>query len=129
MNGCIGKAVALAFRAAGKQDCGHAAGETHADRRDVRPDVLHGVVNGQTGIDNPTWAVYVHEDVAIWILAFEEEQLRGDQRGDRIVDRRRHEDETILEHPRVNIEGALAAVGRFDNSWDDVVFHAHFYLD
>src|SRR5438045_9103030 len=53
------------------------------------------------------------------------QELGHDQVGDSVVDRRAQEDDPLLEEPRVDVEGALAAVRLFDDRRDEVVAVVH----
>src|SRR5438309_5723581 len=49
------------------------------------------------------------------------QQLRDQQVGHRVVDRRAQEDDPLLQQARVDVEGALAAVGLLDDGGNEVV--------
>ena len=57
-------------------------------------------------------------DVVLRILRLEEQQLGDDQVGDLIVDGRAEEDDAVLEQARVDVVGALAPPGLFDDDGD-----------
>ena len=84
-------------------------------RLHVGLDELHRVVNRQPGRNRPARAVDVEQDVLVGILGLEEQHLRDDQIGDLVVDRRADEDDAVLQQPRKDVVGALAAVGLFDD--------------
>jgi hypothetical protein len=50
----------------------------------------------------------------------QEEQLGDDEVGHVVVDGGAEEDDAVLEQPRVDVEGPLAAVGGFDDGGDDI---------
>src|SRR5690606_32557316 len=45
--------------------------------------------------------------------------------GDRVVDRGTEEDDAVLEQPTVDVEGALAAAGLFEDGGDHVAVGSH----
>jgi len=57
-------------------------------------------------------------DVALGVFVLEEQQLGDDQVGDLVFDRRAKQDDSLLEQPRKNVEGALAAVRALDDHRD-----------
>src|SRR5688572_25153794 len=115
----IRKAVALAFRACRKENCSHRRCLSNADRGDVGLDVLHRVVDGQTGSNGATGRVDVDGDVFFGVLRFEEEELGDDQVGNVIVDRLAEEDDVVLQEARVNVVGSLAARGLLHDHGDE----------
>ena len=105
----VGQRVPLARRARRQQNGGRGRGQADAQRPDVGPDVLHGVVDRQAGGRLAARGVDVELDVALGILRLEEQELRGDEIGDGGVDRRSEEDDAVPEQPRVDVVRALAA--------------------
>ena len=80
--------VAFTFSPAGKQQRAHGHGDAHADGGHVGLDELHGVVDGQAGVDAAARAVDVQGDVLVRVLGLQMQQLRHHQVGHLIVDRR-----------------------------------------
>ncbi len=74
---------------------------------------------------SPPGRVDVEVDVLVGLLRLEEEQLRADQVGDRVVDRRAEEDDALLQQARVQVVGPLAPVGRLDDGGHQVVAGSH----
>src|SRR5712692_38319 len=101
--------VTLAVRSSRQQHGRHGVGHADADRRDRRPDVLHGVVDGKPRGDVAAWAVDVQGDLLLGVFRLEKEQLRHDQVGDLVIDGSPDEYDAVLEQPRVDVEGALTA--------------------
>ena len=56
------------------------------------------------------------------ILGLEEQHLRDRQVGDPVVNRRADEDDAVLEQPRKDVVGALAAVGLLDHHRDELLY-------
>jgi len=83
--------------------------------RDVGPDELHGVVDGQTGRDDAARGIDVEVDVPIGIFRFEEQELRDDEVRDDVVDRLADEDDPILEQPGIDVVGPFPAPALLDH--------------
>src|SRR5262249_38252480 len=56
-----------------QQNGGHAGGLADADRRNVVPDELHGVVYRQASGDRSTGAVDIERNIAFGVFSFKEE--------------------------------------------------------
>src|SRR4029078_4887294 len=95
-------------------------GLAEADRGDVVLDELHRVVDREQRRDVAAGAVDVEVDVLVGILALEMDELRADQTGDAVVDRRLQEDDVLLEQSRVEIHPPLTPTGLFDDVGDQV---------
>ena len=111
----VGQREALAGGPSHQQQRSSGSGLPDADGRNVRPDVLHGVVHRQAGADMPAGRVDVEGDILLGILGLQEQQLRTDQAGDHVVDRAGQENDPLLQQARVDIVGALAPVGLLDH--------------
>src|SRR3954462_1811709 len=96
----VGQREALAVGPGGEEHGAHAGGLTHADRLDVGPDELHGVVDGHPRRGGAARRVDVDVDVLLGVFSFEEEELRDDQVGHHVVDGRPEEDDVVLEEAR-----------------------------
>jgi hypothetical protein len=81
-----GKSHPLALGSPGQEDRPHRSRLPHTDGLDVRFDVLHGVVDGETGGYRTPWGIDVNGDVFFRVLGLQVEQLSHDYRGDVIVD-------------------------------------------
>src|SRR5207247_8120230 len=90
-------------------------------RLHVRLDELHGVVDGEAGVDVAARRVDVDRDVLVRILRLEMEKLRHDQVRDLVVDGRAEEDDPLVEQARVDVERALAARGLLDHHRNHMV--------
>src|SRR5690606_41364440 len=86
-----------------KQHGSHAASQHEADGGDGGPDMLHGVVDGQAGVDVPAWAIDVNRDVLLRVLRLQEEQLGDDQVGQLVVDGPPDEDDALLQEAGVDL--------------------------
>ena len=103
-------------RARREQHRGGRRGLTDADRLHVGLDVLHRVVDREQTGDLAARRVDVHHDVLVGIFRLEDQQLGDDQVGDRVVDRRAHEDDAVVREPRVRIPFHAAARRVLDES-------------
>ena len=83
----IGQSETFAFGAGSQQQRSHRSTLADADRRHVRANELHRVVDRHARRDRTTRRVDVDVDVFFRIFGFEEEKLGDDQVGDLIVDR------------------------------------------
>ena len=83
-----------------EQDRTHAG--SHADARSgyLWADEMHRDVDGQTGVDLPPRTVDVHLYLTILILLREVEQLRDNQVGYDVVNRRAQKYDAVLEQQR-----------------------------
>lgn len=101
--------VAHSGSAGRQQQTGHAAGLADAPGRYRRQDVLHGVVNAEAGGHHAARAVDVHVHRLLGALRLQKQQLGDDQGGHLVRDRAHHADDALLQQPRVDVVGALAA--------------------
>ena len=83
-------------------------------------DVLHGVVDRETGVDRPPRRVDVQPDVLLGVLTGQEEQLGHDHVGHLVVDGGADEDDPVLEQAGVDVHPALTPVGGLDDVGDEV---------
>src|SRR4051812_19105160 len=109
----VRQGVALALCAGAEQELPHAGREPHRDRRDVVGHVLHRVVDGHAGRDRTTRRVDVEVDVTLVVLRREQQQLRADEVGDRVLDDAAEEDDALAQQPVVDalVEGRGARTG------------------
>ena len=70
----------------------------------------------------------IEVDVLVRLLGLEEEHLRADQVGHRVVHRCAQEDDALTQQPRIEVVGALAAVRRFDDRRDEVVLGSEVFV-
>ena len=66
------------------------------------------VSDGHAGVDRAARRVDVDRDVLVGILGLQMDELRHDQVGDLIVHGSPEEDDSLVQKPRVDVEGALA---------------------
>src|SRR5690606_1253871 len=107
------------------QNRGRRRRHAHADGVHVGADVLHRVVDGEQRSDGATGRVDVEEDVLVRIIRLQVEQLRHDQVGHRVVDRRAEEDDPVLEQAAVDVEVALASTRLLEDGGDYIVLGVH----
>src|SRR5688572_1433654 len=107
---------ALAMRARGEKQRRNAGRLSHADRRHVRLDELHGVVDGQARRDYAARRIDVEVHVAVRVLGFEKQELRNDQVRDDVVDRRPDEDDPIFEKAGKDVIGPFPAPALLDHN-------------
>lgn len=100
-DGRVGQRRTLAGRTAGQQDRRRRRRLAEADGHDVAVHVLHRVVDGEHVGHAAAGRVDVHRDVAVGILALQDQQLRHHVVGDGLVDGRADEDDALLEQLRV----------------------------
>ena len=105
----LGSAERLPLRAAGQQQRAHRHRDPAHRRGDVGLDEAHRVVDRQAGVDDPARRVDVELDVLLGVLGLEVQQLRDDEVGDVVVDRRADEHDALAQQPRVDVERALTA--------------------
>src|SRR5690606_14742135 len=91
----------------------HAGGLAQADARHVGLDILHGVVDGQTGGHAAAGRVDVQLDVLVRVFRFQKQQLGNDIVGDVIVDGKPQKHDAFLEHLGIDVVGPLAAARIF----------------
>ena len=115
----FGQRHALALRPAAEQQRAHRHRDADADRRHVRLDELHRVVDRQARVHRAAGRVDVERDVLVGILGLEVQQLRHDEVRDLVVDRRAEEDDPLAQETGVDVERALSARGLFDDHWDE----------
>src|SRR5690606_15290822 len=111
----VRQGVPLARRPGRQQHGRHAGRQPEADGGDGGPDMLHGVVDGQAGVDVPAWAIDVNRDVLLRVLRLQEEQLGDDQVGQLVVDGPPDEDDALLQEAGVDIVCPLATIGLLDH--------------
>ncbi len=114
----VGQGVPESGRAPGQQDRRHGGGQAHADGADPRLHVLHGVVDGEAGVDRPPGRVDVEPDVLLGVLAGQEEELGHDHVGHLVVDGGADEDDPVLEQAGVDVHPALTPVRGLDDVGD-----------
>ena len=111
----VGQGKALALFAGGQKERAHGGGLPQADGRDRALHVLHRVVDGHAGRHRASRRIDVEIDVLVRVLALQKEQLRGDDVGHVVVNRRSEEDDAILQQARIDVVAALAALGLLDD--------------
>src|SRR5215211_7819463 len=72
----------------------------------------------EPGIDRAARRVDVDRDVLVRVLRLQVQELRDDEVGDLVVDRRAEEDDPLVEQPRVDVELALATRRALDDHGD-----------
>jgi hypothetical protein len=115
-------APAISNREGHQQQGSRRGGLADADRGNIGPDVLHGVVDREPRRDEPARRVDVKGDVLLRVLGFEIEELGGDQAGDGVVERAGQEDDAVLEQPGKYVVGTLPSA-RLVNHYRDQIAH------
>ena len=110
--------IPLALRAGAGDDRAHARRASDDVGRDIAGDEVHRVDDAETRGDAATWAVDVERDIGARIFVGEEEQLRDDEVRHLVVDWPAEEDDAVVEEPRVDVVGALAAAGLLNDDGD-----------
>jgi len=87
-NAGIWQSETLALGSGCQEQRSHRSTLADADGGYVRPDKLHGVVDGHARGDGTSGRVDIDVDIFLRILCFEEEKLGHDQIGNLIVDGR-----------------------------------------
>jgi hypothetical protein len=105
----VGQRGALARGAADEHEGGRRHRDPAARRVHGGADVLHRVVDGQAGIGDAARGVDVELDRGVGVGRLEVQQLRHHEVGDLVVDGLAEEDDALVQQPRVDVEGPLAA--------------------
>src|SRR4051812_17895052 len=105
----------LALRPAGQQQRTHRHRDADADRRHVRLDEVHRVVDRETRVYGAARRVDVDRDVLVRILGLEMQELRHDEVGDLVVHGGPQEDDPLVQQAAVDVERALPTGGLFDD--------------
>ena len=95
-----------------------------AGRRDIRPHVLHGVVDREHRARVAALAVDVELDVAVLAVGVEVQQLRDERVRDARVDRGAEVDDALGEQVRVDVHDAIASRMLRHDVRDRVAAHA-----
>ena len=114
--------IALALRAAGKEEGAHAGSHADTDRGDIALDELHGVIDGKPCGDGSSRAVDVELDILIRILSLEEEELRDNKFCGLVCDLAAQHDDPLLQETGKDVVGALTGTGLL-NHIGNVVSH------
>ena len=105
----------LALGAGGQQHGAHGSGHARTDRRDVRRDVLHGVINREAIVDGATGRDQIDEDVDFIVRRLQKEQLGHDDVRDLAVDARAKEDDPVHHETGEYIHGDGVHLPLFDD--------------
>ena len=81
----IGQGITFAGRPRCQEDRPHTGGLANAHRGDIRADVLHGVVDGQSGRHQAPRRVDVKIDILFRIFRFKKQHLSNEQIGDLVI--------------------------------------------
>ena len=93
----VGQRITLTCGTGRHQQRSHGRGLPDAHGRNFRPDVLHRVVNRETGRHKATRRIDVKRDVLGRVFRFQEQQLRTDEAGYVIFHRSYQEDDPLLQ--------------------------------
>ena len=105
----------LALRAGREQKRAHRRSQADTDGGNIRLNVLHGVIDGETRSHTAAGAVDIKLDVLIGILRLQIQQLRHDQAGGGVIDLLGQHDDAVVEQAGKNVIRALPAGGLLDN--------------
>ena len=108
----------FAFRAAGEDQRPGRHRDPVTDGLHVGLDELHRVVDRQARVGGAAGRVDVEADVLVRIVGLEVEQLGDDQVGEVLGHLLAEEDDPLRQQAAVDVEGALAASGLFDDHRD-----------
>src|ERR1700710_635413 len=99
----IGQGEPFAGRTGCQQQAAHRGRlpDTYGAHR--RPDVLHGVVDRETGGHDAAWAIDIERNILGRVLALQEQQLGADQGAHLVEDLAGQEDDPLLEEPGVDV--------------------------
>src|SRR3954452_21123817 len=114
----VGQRHALAVSAAGQEQGAHRHRDAYADRLDLRLDELHRVVDREARVHGTARRVDVDRDVLVRVLGLEVKELRDDEVGDLVGDRRSEEHDSLVEQTGVDVECALSARSLLDDHGD-----------
>jgi hypothetical protein len=103
--------VALPFGSPGQQHGAHAGCEPDAHGGNVRFDVLHCVVDGQSCRDGAAGTVDVQLNVFLVVIGSEKKQLRHDRIGDCVINRGAEENNPVFQQPGVDVVPAFTFTG------------------
>src|SRR5437763_10729256 len=82
---------------------------------------MHGVVERHPVSHHSARGGYVYVDLFLRIVVLEKDQLRDHYLGHHVLDRTGDEHDAFLEQSRIDVVGALAAIGLFDHHRDEIV--------
>jgi len=107
----VGKRHPLALRPAGEDQRAGRHRDPEADRLHIGRHVLHRVVDGESGVQRAPGGVHVDRQILVGVLGREMQQLSDHHVCQLVVDLLADEDDPLIEQPRVDVKGALAARG------------------
>ena len=119
----VGEGEAFALGAAAEEHRAHACRLADAVGVHVAGHELHGVVDGEAGGDAAAGGIDVEMHLFFRVGHLQEQQLRDDEIGDHVIDRRAEEDDAVNEQAGVDVIAALAATGLFHHHGDEEIFH------
>ena len=119
----IRQRVATARSSAGQQQGAHAGRLAHAYGMNVRLDVLHGIVHGHPGGNDPAGRIDVAVNGGRGILGLEEQKLGRDQRGHVIVDLTVDANDPLPKETAEYVEGPLSTGTALDDDGDQTGRH------
>src|SRR5699024_129559 len=91
-----------------------------ADSLNVRTDITHGVVDSHQRGKRATWRVDVHGDVAVWVHALQNEQLRHDVIGGGVIDLGAQEDNALFQKLGIWVGFLRTLRGLLNKRWQYV---------
>ena len=88
------------------------------DGRNIGPDILHGVIDGESRCHYSTRGIDVDRYILGGVLGLEKKKLCGNHAGHRIIDRAHQEDDAFLQKAGINVVSPFAPIGLFDHHGD-----------
>src|ERR1035441_28558 len=88
----------------------------------VAGEILHRVVNRQTGRDAAAGRIDVKMDVLLRVGHLQKQKLRDDDVGNVVIHRRAEKNDAVHEQARVNVPRPLAAARLLDHDWNQKIF-------
>ena len=98
-----------------EQNRRHAGRLTHAVGLHIAGDDFHAVQNRKSGRDDSSRTVDVKINILLRIFRLKIEQLRDNQIGHNIINRRAEKDDPVFQKTGVDIISALSLAGLFDH--------------
>ena len=100
----VGKSQTLTTRSSRQNKGGHTSGQTEVDGDDLRLDVLHGIVDGESGNDTSSRTVDVQVDGLGAILTVQIQHHSDDLVGEFVIDLGPQKDDTLPVEAVVNVD-------------------------
>src|SRR5262249_13721028 len=83
----------------------------------IAVQILHGVINRESGCDVASDGVDIEFNVFFWIFGFEEEQLCNNNVGHDVCDLLPNKDNSIFKESGVDVHRSFSTTCIFDHIW------------